>query len=146
MAYSAVDIAKYVVSYCEKRCQPVTNLKLQKMLYYLWIDYYKRTTSALFFDDICAWQLGPVVPEAYYTFCSYAGAPICKTFDVHLLIDDTLIINEIIEKYLPIPASSLVTRSHCSGGAWKRVYQEGQGNRDVIPFSLIRDLECGNLC
>ena len=43
MTYSAVDIAKYIVSYCSGKHRPVSNLKLQKMLYYTWIDYYKKT-------------------------------------------------------------------------------------------------------
>ena len=68
MTYSAVDIAKYIVSYCSGKHRPVSNLKLQKMLYYTWIDYYKKTGTALFFNEICAWQLGPVVPDAYYEF------------------------------------------------------------------------------
>lgn len=48
MTYSAVDIAKYIVSYCSGKHRPVSNLKLQKMLYYTWIDYYKKTGTALF--------------------------------------------------------------------------------------------------
>ena len=82
MVYTAVDIAKYIVSYCAHRQRPISNLKLQKMLYYTWIDYYKKTNNALFLNDICAWQLGPVVPDVYYEFCSYAGTPISVTFNV----------------------------------------------------------------
>ena len=47
MTYTAVDIAKYIVSYCSGKNRPVSNLKLQKMLYYTWIDYYKETGTAL---------------------------------------------------------------------------------------------------
>ena len=47
MTYTAVDIAKYIVSYCSGKHRPVSNLKLQKMLYYTWIDYYKKTGTAL---------------------------------------------------------------------------------------------------
>ena len=54
MTYTAVDIAKYIVSYCSGKHRPVSNLKLQKMLYYTWIDYYKKTGTALFFNEICA--------------------------------------------------------------------------------------------
>lgn len=36
MTYTAVDIAKYIVSYCSGKHRPVSNLKLQKMLYYTW--------------------------------------------------------------------------------------------------------------
>ena len=54
MTYSAVDIAKYIVSYCSGKHRPVSNLKLQKMRYYTWIYYYKKTGTALFLNEICA--------------------------------------------------------------------------------------------
>ena len=34
MLYTAIDIAKYIVSYCSNKKQPISNLKLQKILYY----------------------------------------------------------------------------------------------------------------
>lgn len=142
MLYTATDIAKYIVNYCTKKQKPVSNLKLQKMLYYTWVDYYRITKNALFLDDICAWQLGPVVPDAYYEFCSYAGTPIVRTYDVNLSSEDISLINQIIDGYISVPASTLVNLSHKKGGAWDKVYQDGLGNRDVIPFTLIQEVEC----
>lgn len=140
--YSAMDIAKYTVNYAMQKGSPISNLKLQKLLYYMWIDYYGATGNELFIDNFCAWQLGPVIPDIYYGFCSYAGTPIAKKFDACVEKEDTSLINKIIDKYLPISASSLVERSHHSGGAWDLIYKNGQGNRSVIPFSLIKSLEC----
>lgn len=48
MAYCAADVAKYIISYCSANKSPVTNLKLQKMLYFVWIDYYTFTKAQLF--------------------------------------------------------------------------------------------------
>lgn len=143
MLYTAIDIAKYIVSYCSNKKQPISNLKLQKILYYAWIDYYKRTGNALFLNDICAWQLGPVIPDVYYEFCSHAGTPIFESFDVSIDSNDIKTINSIIDTYISVPASALVNRSHKKGGAWDIVYQDGIGNRNIIPFSLIREKECG---
>ena len=142
MTYSAIDLAKYMVTYCYKQQKPISNLKLQKMLYFTWIDFYKEKGEAIFLDDVCAWQLGPVVPDVYYNFCAYAGTPITKEYSVNLDPSDTPIINKIIDQYLPLSASSLVSKSHVKGGPWDKIYQGGQGNRDVIPFSLmIKDME-----
>lgn len=142
MTYSAIDIAKYTVSYCFKEKHPISNLKLQKMLYYLWIEYYKITKDSLFIDDICAWQLGPVVPEAYYEFCAYAGRPITRIFDISLEGKDRVYINDIIEKYLPIAASTLVNKTHAEGMPWDLIYRNGLGARNVIPYDLIKIKEC----
>ena len=59
---------------------------------------------------------------------------------------DTAIINKITDDYIPIPASTLVNRSHRKGGPWDTVYQDGLGNRGIIPFSLIEDMECAVTC
>lgn len=142
MVYNAVDVAKYIVTYCSRKNQPVSNLKLQKLMYYAWIDFYKETGNPLFIDDICAWQLGPVVPEVYYEFCTYAGMPIIQEYDIKISSDDARVLDKIIDKYLNISASTLVSRTHVKDGAWDRVFKGGAGMRSVIPFSLIKDLEC----
>jgi uncharacterized phage-associated protein len=142
MVYNAVDVAKYVVTYCNQKNKPVSNLKLQKLMYYAWIDLYKETGNALFVDDICAWQIDPVVPDVYYEFCTYAGAPIVQEYDVDIASDDAIILNRIIEKHLNVSASTLVSRTHIQGGARDRVFRGGAGLCSVTPFSLIEDLEC----
>lgn len=144
MAYSAMNVAKFVVSHCYKEKCPISNLKLQKILYYTWIDYYKEEQKPLYNDNICAWQLGPVIPEVYYEFCSFAGSPITKDYISELTTDDADIIKRIITPYMRIPASTLVNRTHKQGGPWDIVYRGGIGARDVIPFSLIKRLECDN--
>ncbi len=145
MLYTASDIAKYIISYCSSRNRPISNLKLQKVLYFTWVDYFRETGTALFLDDICAWQLGPVVPDVYYDYCSYGGRPIYLTYngiEDEISERDEAILNEIIERYIDIPASTLVNKTHRSGTAWDYIYGGGTGNRDVIPFSLIKDKEC----
>ena len=145
MLYNASDIAKYIISYCSSKNMPISNLKLQKVLYFTWVDYYRETGTALFLDEICAWQLGPVVPDGYYDYCSYGGRPIYLTYngiEDERSERDEAILNKIIERYLDTPASTLVNRTHRPGTAWDCIYDGGAGNRDVIPFSLIRDKEC----
>ena len=145
MLYNASDIAKYIISYCSSKNMPISNLKLQKVLYFTWVDYYRETGTALFLDDICAWQLGPVVPDVYYDYCSYGGRPSYLTYngiEDEISERDEAILNKIIERYLDTPASTLVNRTHRPGTAWDCIYDGGAGNRDVIPFSLIRDKEC----
>lgn len=145
--YKAIDIAKYIVSYAMQQGSPVSNLKLQKILYFLWIEFYRLTGRELFSDSFCAWKLGPVVPSTYYEFCSYAGTPIMTTFNVQLEnTDDIKRINSIIDRYLRKSVSLLVDQSHHAGGPWELIYKQGEGNRSVIPFSLIIDLECNGSC
>ena len=80
MWYDALDVAKYIITRCYEQGNPISNLKLQKILYFLWADFYRETRRYLFFDDICAWQLGPVVPKVYYEYCPHAGRPIFNIY------------------------------------------------------------------
>lgn len=143
MWYSATEIAKYIISKCSSSGRPVSNLKLQKMLYFIWVDFYTKTGRILFFDNICAWKLGPVVPEVYYEYCSYAGRPILGDYTTEVEMADRQIIDSIISNYISVPANVLVSRTHKSGSAWDCVYQNGAGNRSIIPFELIIEKEVG---
>lgn len=142
MSYNANDIAHYLITKCYKIRKPISNLKLQKMLYFAWVDYYKKTSTPLYFDNICAWQLGPVVPEVYYEYCSYGGRPIFELCDTDISEEDSEILDKIIDNYVDIPASTLVNMTHANGTAWDIIFDNGNGNRDVIPFSLIKEREC----
>ena len=144
MKYFAKDIAKFIISYCSSLFHPISNLKLQKILYFVWIDYYKETLCELYSDEICAWQLGPVVPEVYYEYCSYGGRPIDENYKTEIADEDVVILQKIIDKYVYLSTSSLVNITHQPGKPWDLVYKNGMGNRHPIPFELIKSLECGS--
>lgn len=142
MWYSALEIARYVITKCSEAGKPVSNLKLQKMLYFLWVEFYDITARPLFLDEICAWQFGPVVPEVYYEFCSHAGRPIYAFYDVSIIAPkDKTILDKIISKYIGVPANMLVHRTHAPGSAWDITYKNGLGNRSPISFDLIKAKE-----
>lgn len=143
MWYDALQVARYVITRCFEAGKPVSNLKLQKMLYFLWVDFYKKKAKKLFLDDICAWQLGPVIPDVYYEYCSYAGRPIFARYESEINACDEKILDELIEKYVNISATELVAKTHELGTAWDEIYRNGLGNREVIPFSLIIAKEVG---
>ncbi|MGN0273000.1 MAG: Panacea domain-containing protein [Lachnospiraceae bacterium] len=142
MIYNASSVANYIIDKCSKMEKPISNLQLQKVLYFTWIEYYKRTGKTLFLDDICAWQFGPVIPTVYYEYCSYGGRPINVMCQSELLPQDEKILDGIIDKYVDIPVNVLVNMTHEKGTAWEKIYQDGIGNRRVIPFELIKQTEC----
>lgn len=101
-------IAKYIINYCCDENISVSNLKLQKLLYFAWIRYYKETQKELFDNDICAWQLGPVVPDVYSEYCAFGGKPIRRKYeDVDLPDEIKHILDKFLEEKAPISASRL---------------------------------------
>ena len=141
---TAKEVSHYIVKYCAKKGTPISNLQLQKILYFAWRDYYQQTKSALFQDEICAWQLGAVVPEVYYEYCPYGGLPIRTIYDdnQHSEIDKSIdidILQHIVDKYRVLSARELVNMSHKKGDPWDLVYNDGEGHRKAIPFDLIKE-------
>lgn len=76
MSFSSLDIAnKIIINTDIDKGDIVSNLKLQKMMYYLQGFNLAFFDEKLFDDDIEAWQYGPVVPSVYKHFkCSGKGA------------------------------------------------------------------------
>lgn len=76
--YNAMDVANYIVAEAVKRGQPVTHLKLQKLLYYVVAKYLKDTGEYLITEPIYKWQFGPVAKEVYHAFKTY-GSEVIKS-------------------------------------------------------------------
>lgn len=67
MIYNAIDIADYIIEISDKDI-PVTNLTIQKMLYYIQVMSLVNTGEPIFTDDIVLWKHGPVIPNVYYKY------------------------------------------------------------------------------
>lgn len=139
MVYTAQKIAYYMVSFCLKRNKPISNLRLQKLLYFAQYKSLKDYDEPLFTDDISAWQYGPVVPDVYFEFCVYGGMPITLNCNANLNKRTENLLNYIIEELDKYDSWSLVRYTHKNGSAWSKIYLSGEGNGDVIPLKLIKD-------
>lgn len=135
--YNAMQIADFIIDYCTRKNDPVSNLRLQKLLYFLWAEYFRRHQKALFGDSMYAWQFGPVVPNVYYEYCAYGGRPINLKCETEIEEGDKRELEEIIEEYRLIPVNELVRRTHQPDTAWYSVYANGEGNHKKIPFDLL---------
>lgn len=137
--YPAMKIAKYIVAKCVRDASPISNLQLQKILYYVQREYVRQTGDPLFSDKIEAWQFGPVVRDVYFTFSVFGGSAIrfCDD-DVSLEKSITAIIDPVIEEKRALDPWTLVDLTHRPGGAWDQIFRNGAGNREEIPLSLIK--------
>lgn len=69
--YKAIEIAKYVINYSEEIGNPISNLKLQKLLYYIQAAMLVEKGKKCFDDPIIAWEFGPVVVSVYQAYREY---------------------------------------------------------------------------
>jgi len=54
----------------------ISPMKLQKLLYYVSVEYSKATGQKLFSEDFYVWKYGPVMPVVYNYFKPYSGKEI----------------------------------------------------------------------
>ncbi len=78
--FRAGDIARWFIAWAENNDAEVSNLKLQKLLYYAQGHRLGSTGNPAFSDPIQAWAHGPVVAEVYYLYRDYGRNPISPDF------------------------------------------------------------------
>lgn len=143
--YDAMAIAKYVIDKCTHDGVPISNLQLQKILYFIQLNFLKILDKIAFNNDIEAWQHGPVVPDVYSLYSGYGGTKIYMTDENIRKMFNSNIEKEIVDKVTilcrSLDAWELVERTHKSGTPWSHVYT-GRPN-EIIPVKLIREYSRG---
>ena len=136
--YNAMELSTYIVSKCIKEDCPISNLQLQKILYYIQKAFLNRGDRA-FSDNIEAWQFGPVVPNVYDHYCGYGAMPISfSSIKYDVAKEDKQLIDSIVESKRVLAPWDLVEETHKKGGAWDKTYKNGSGSHEVIPTELIK--------
>ena len=136
----ALDIAKYVVTAAYRQGTPVSNLKLQGILYFLWNEYYRETGKCLFRENFCAWRIGPVVPEVYYFYCPWAGTPIFPLPTNEPEISSRPVfgwVSEKLDKCPSYPPQYFLRYGQNEIPAWHTVWNNGNGSRKEISWNLL---------
>jgi len=115
---SAFDVTKLIIYLANKYGDLITNLKLQKLLYYVqaWhlVNFDKKP---LFDDEIKAWDFGPVVEEVYHKFKEFRHTPITlnvKKDEITKKFNKKTIdfVDFIYGKYIGFSAYDLVNMTH----------------------------------
>lgn len=142
----AKAVASYFIGESSKLGEnnDLTNLKLQKILYYAQLESISQRGVPLFNDDIEAWQYGPVVRDVYEWLRECGRYPIAA-FDIELKRferltgESELFLKNIWEKYNRYSAWALVEITHRDKSPWSEVYAKGAGDKKVIPIGLIQN-------
>lgn len=135
---SALDFSKYIINKCTEEQHPISNLQLQKILYYVQKTFLQIDMQA-FDDEFEAWQFGPVVREVYNHYCGFGASRIRLSYENELPSDVQKIINPIIVSKRVLNPWDMVEDTHTKGKAWDIIYNNGLGNHQVIPKSLIKE-------
>ena len=101
MTYNVLDICRHIINYSDEKDYGVSNLKLQKLLYFVQAYFMleKKDHTPCFHEKIEAWDFGPVVPEAYQEWAKYGSCDI-PLIESYMVIDQDNIWNSKNLSYL----------------------------------------------
>lgn len=122
--YNAIDVANYIVNKSIDLGTPVSNLKLQKLLYYVQAAKLVNDNVAMFKEKISAWKYGPAVESVFHEFKFYANMKIdekCNSDDI-IAAKDKALIDEVLQAYREVIAIDMVRKS-CNEDPWKNAYK-----------------------
>lgn len=128
--YNVDDVARYVINYSNICDYSISNLKLQKILYFIQAKFLNENDYPCFVEEIEAWSFGPVVPQVYREYKEYGAGHIpyiekyycfgAGLFDFQVKkYDDNIIcncdkekINDMIDECSQYSATDLVNITH----------------------------------
>ncbi len=115
-SYSAKDIANYFLWKAHQENQELlSNMKLQKLMYYSQGLNLALNHTPLFKEEIEAWTYGPVVSSLYHEYKCYeaSGIPADPNFDPLSIDDDTKdFLDEIYSVFGQFSAIRLMDVAH----------------------------------
>ena len=135
MVHDVRSIANLVLDVAAHDETKVTNLAMNKIVYFLYVDYLLSFEKKLTAAKIEAWEHGPVFRELYSSFKKYGDKSIegkaeridpvsgvsveCKA---ELTEQERDFLEPMIRRLLKLSASKLRALSHLEGGPWHRVW------------------------
>ncbi len=140
--YSVVDVSSYIIFSSKLNNNGVSNLRLQKLLYYVQAEFLLEQGVGAFKEEIEAWDFGPVVPEVYHMYKMFGREDIVYPLDMFIdSVDkieqnDRKIIDDVLNRSKNIPTMELVNMTH-QEEPWIDAYNRGAGSTNIISKEKI---------
>lgn len=148
------SLANFVLDLADQNGIPVTNMALNKLVYFVHCDFLIEKGEPLVSAKIEAWQHGPVFREIYHEFKKFEDQPIRSRAtkvdptsgevvkaSAKFEGQDGQYLADIASRYLNFSAAQLRAISHVEDGPWHKVWgHDGQANPGMrISNEIIRE-------
>ena len=111
--YSCENIADYFICFANEAGSLISNLKLQKLVYYAQAWHLANFNESLFDEDFRAWVHGPVIHSLWKKYKKFGFSPIIEKPDCLDLEEPAKkLLQEVADVYLPYDAYALELMSH----------------------------------
>jgi len=146
MAYDVRALANFVLDLAAKDGRSLTNMQINKVVYFLHVDFLVEFARPLVSAKIEAWEHGPVFRELYAQFKRHGDTGIASQAVAvnpetgqaakvvySLQIDEESFLTPLARRYSSMSAAVLRAQSHVVGGPWDRVW-----NHDTTTNATMR--------
>lgn len=110
---TASAIADYFIYIANETGSYISNLKLQKLVYYAQAWHLAVYNAPLFDEDFEAWVHGPVIPALYYEYKQFGWKPILKEVERPSFSQELQeLLDEVTDEYFACDAFELEQMTH----------------------------------
>lgn len=106
------DIAEYFIWLANETGSFISNLKLQKLVYYAQAWHLALFNEPLFQEDFQAWVHGPVIPDLYHRYKQFSWRPIDEEASPNFPEDILVFLEEVADEYFACDAYALEQMTH----------------------------------
>lgn len=132
---NAIHVGNSILKRAFREDIDVTPMKLQKLIYFVYRDYLKRTERSLFDERFETWKYGPVLPSIYNAFKKY-GSNAIREFateddgkSVRIVAEETApifksVLDNVWEKCKDFDGIYLSSVTHLPQSAWSKAAEK----------------------
>lgn len=131
--HNIIKNSYYMIKLFTDENKEITNLKLQKLMYFVEAYYMVKNNpeSYLYDSEWSAWDYGPVNVDLYNHYKKFGSLAILlsdenKTFGEQLPATNKKYIKDIYNLFGDLSAFQLVTLTHLKGSPWYKIYTYNQ--------------------
>jgi uncharacterized phage-associated protein len=141
MSYSAQSIANAFIELARSKQKLLTNMQVQKLVYFAHGWHLAITGNPLIRDAVKAWNFGPVIPPLYNALKKYGNGTMDEIIPGHPPPDRegfaSELIGRIMEIYGHLSGPKLSAITHLDGSPWDITYKKEKFS--IIDNDLIKN-------
>lgn len=126
--YSAIAVANAFIELAKKEGKQLTNMQLQKLVYVAHGWCLALLRKPLFYNDVKAWEWGPVIPKLYNRLKKYGSGFVTDSIatndsPIDPRTEDMSLIQSVWDAYKEFDGPQLSAMTHAEGTPWDETWK-----------------------
>jgi uncharacterized phage-associated protein len=135
-------IADWFIKRAAKDGRSLTNMQLQKLVYFAHGWSLALLGKPLVSDQVEAWEFGPVMPDLYRSLARWGSGPVGESTHTRvkagLGAEEDELLEEVYNGYGHRSAYQLSSLTHLVGSPWEKTFSPNERGK-IIPNDLIAE-------